>query len=473
MERAQLVLKIKKTTHVLPFLLLCGTLSACSLAPDLRKPETVLPQNWQLSGDAATRQESLWWHSYHDEKLDELMTQALSYNSDIQLAAARVDEARAIHGSARAQRMPNVSAGGAASRGDLGAGLLPGDTSADDSFVLGALLSFEIDLWGRLANADKAARQQLLAVKANAQTVELGVTAETASNYFAIASLNEQISITQKTIKTRQNAYNLEKKRLDSGDIDALSARQAEAQLVVAQARLPVLEQQREQRLSALSVLLGKSPQEIMESEAFAGSDKTILPALPPLPEKEAASVIVSRPDIRAAEHSLQAANADIGVARAAYLPRLSLSGLLGVASGDLDSLLESGSRSWSLGANSTMPLLDFGRARSQVEGAEAREKQAYLGYEKTVRVAFREIKDALTARDKTRAQLTALDKQVAVLRDSSRLARKRFDSGYSSYIEVLDSERSLYEAELSQVETRRQLLQSSVDLYKSIGGDN
>lgn len=210
-----------------------------------------------------------------------------------------------------------------------------------------------------------------------------------------------------------------------------------------------------------------------MESEAFAGSDKTILPALPPLPEKEAASVIVSRPDIRAAEHSLQAANADIGVARAAYLPRLSLSGLLGVASGDLDSLLESGSRSWSLGANSTMPLLDFGRARSQVEGAEAREKQAYLGYEKTVRVAFREIKDALTARDKTRAQLTALDKQVAVLRDSSRLARKRFDSGYSSYIEVLDSERSLYEAELSQVETRRQLLQSSVDLYKSIGGDN
>ncbi len=473
MERVRLVLKIKKAAHVLSFLILCGALSACSLAPDLRKPDTALPQNWQLSGESATRQEDLWWRSYHDEKLDDLVVQALAYNSDIQLAAARVDEARAIAGSARAQRMPNVSAGGAASRGDLGAGMLPGDTTVDDSFVLGALLSFEIDLWGRLANADKAARQQLLAVQANAQTVALGVTAETASNYFAIASLNEQISITRKTIKTRQGAYDLEKKRLDKGDIDALSARQAEAQLIAVQARLPVLEQQREQRLSALSVLLGKSSREIMDSEVFAEANKTVLPALPPLPEKEAASVIVSRPDIRAAEHSLEAANADIGVARAAYLPRLSLSGLLGGASGDLDSLLESGSRSWSLGANTTMPLLDFGRARSQVELAEAREKQAYLGYEKTVRVAFREIKDALTARDKTKEQLFALDKQVAVLRDSSRLARKRFDSGYSSYIEVLDSERSLYEAELSQVEAKRQLLQSSVDLYKSIGGEN
>ena len=466
-------MKIKKATYVLPFIILCGTLSACSLAPDLKKTDTVLPQNWQLSGDSATRLEGEWWQAYHDKKLEELIAQALAYNSDIQLAAARVDEARAIAGSARAQRIPNISAGGGVSRSDLGAGLLPGETSADDSFILGSLLSFEIDLWGRLANADKAARQQLLAVQANAQTVALGVTAETASNHFAIATLNEQISITHKTIKTRKNAYSLEKKRLDKGDIDALSARQAEAQLIAAQARLPVLEQQREQRLSALSVLLGRSPQDIMDSKAFAEADKTVLPALPPLPEKDAASVMVSRPDVRTAEHALQAANADIGVARAAYLPRLSLSGLLGVASGDLDSLLESGSRSWSLGANATMPLLDFGRARSQVELAEAREKQAYLSYKKTVRMAFREIKDALTARDKTKAQLDALDKQVAVLRDSSRLARKRFDSGYSSYIEVLDSERSLYEAELSQAEAKRQLLQSSVDLYKAIGGEN
>ena len=207
-----------------------------------------MPQNWQLSGESAIRQEGPWWRAYNDKNLEEFVSQALSYNSDIQLAAARVDEARAIAGSARAQRMPNVSAGGAASRGDLGAGMLPGDTTVEDSFVLGTLLSFEIDLWGRLANADNAARQQLLAVQANAQTVVLGVTAETASNYFAIASLNEQISITRKTIKTRQKAYDLEKKRLDKGDIDALLARQAEAQLIAVGGRRGGRGQQRPQK---------------------------------------------------------------------------------------------------------------------------------------------------------------------------------------------------------------------------------
>lgn len=470
-EEGLLGMAIKKTgIYALPAVFLCSVLTACSLAPDMRKPETRLPQNWQLSGPSAVRQDGPWWAAYNDEKLSALVTEALAYNSDIQLAAARVDEARAIAGSARASRMPNITAGGGASRSDLNLEGLPSG-GASDNFILGGLLSFEVDLWGRLANADKAARQQLLAEEANARAVALGITAETIANYFAVSALNEQIAITQKTIRTRKNAYDLERKRLDQGDTDSLIVRQAESQMVAAQARLPALEQQREQRLSALSVLLGKTPKDIMESRAFSGSDKTILPDLPPLPQKDASDVVIARPDIMAAEHMLSAANADIGVARAAYLPRLSVSGLLGAASGDLDSLLESGSKSWSLGANATAPLLDFGRARAQVEAATAREKQAYIGYEKSVRVAFREIKDALTAREKTQEQSRALEKQASVLREAARLARKRFDAGYSSYIDVLDAERSLFDAEISQIEAKRQLLQSSVDLNKSLGG--
>ncbi|PZO88161.1 MAG: RND transporter [Micavibrio aeruginosavorus] len=449
---------------------LCFILASCSLAPDMRKPSTPLPENWQLSGQNSQEQSGTWWDAYNDEKLNALIAEALAYNSDIQLASARVEEARAIAGSARANRMPNVTAGGAASRGDVNLDGLP-SSGATDGFAVGGLLSYEIDLWGRLANADKAAREQLLAEEASARAVVLGVSAETASNYFATGALNEQIAITQKTIKTRKGAYDLEKKRLDRGDVDSLIVRQAEAELTSAQARLPALEQQRELRLSSLSVLLGKTPKQIMESEVFAGANKTILPDLPSLPQAEAGDVIAARPDIIAAEHRLTAANANIGVAKAAYLPRLSVSGLLGVATGDWDALFDGGSKSWNMGANATVPLLDFGRARAQVDAASAREKQAYIGYEKTVRVAFREIKDALVTREKTVEKSTILDKRVAVLRESASLARKRFDAGYSGYIDVLDAERSLFDSEIAKIEAKQQKLQSSIDLSKALGG--
>lgn len=448
------------------------TLAACSLAPDLQKPQTTLPDNWQLSAPTATEQNQEWWRVYQDDKLNDLVAETLTYNSDIQLAAARVDEARAIAGLSRANRMPNLTAAGGVSRGDVNLQDLPIDTKASDSFSLGGLLSYEIDIWGRLANADKAAKQQLLAQQANQRAVTLGITAETVANYFAISALNDQIATTKKTIKTRKDAYDLQSKRLKAGDIDALVVRQSEAQLVTAKARLPMLEQLREQRLSALSVLLGKTPKEIMESAPFKDSNKATLPSLPALPHKDVADVITLRPDIIAAEHTLTAANANIGVARAAYLPSISVGGLLATSSGEFDSLFQSDARSWGLGANAVGPLMDFGRARAQVDRAKAKEKQAYINYEKTVRVAFREIKDALTAREKIQEQLTEQEKQVSVLRETTRLARKRFDAGYSSYMDVLDAERSLFDSEISLIDTQRQLLQSSVDLYRALGSE-
>lgn len=458
-------------------LLVTALLSGCSLAPEYKTPQTSLPQEWALSGDSSTQktEQQRWWTDYNDVQLNELVTQALAYNSDLQLAAARVAEARAVLGGTTAERYPSLDLSASAARNDAGsnaASAQGGLAKPYNDFSVAPVLSFEIDLWGRLANANEAARERLLAEYANAKTVKLAVISETTANYFTIAALSEQIDITRKTIRTRKNAYDLEAKRLQAGDTDALVLRQAESQLMTAQARLPELEEQQQKRITALSVLLGQNPQQIMDSQTLKSTKNTVLPKLPALPESAPEDVLSKRPDVIAAEHALKAANADIGVARTAYLPRLSLSALLGVQSADLDTLLESSAKSWGVAGSVAGPLLDFGRARSVVEASEAREKQAYLNYEQTVRVAFREIMDALNARQKTDERLGVLSKQVKSLRETARLARNRFDSGYSSYIEVLDAERSLFEAEIALIEVERLRLQSSIDLYKALGKD-
>lgn len=449
----------------------CVCLAACSLAPEPDTPELVLPPSgWQLSGAGTVRQDGAWWQIYDDAGLTGLVNEVLAYNSDIQLAQARVAEARAVSGYAAAQRLPSVSAAAAHTRSDPGTGLFPVSVGAGDVNAVGGLLSFEVDLWGRLANMHRAARERFLAEGANARTVSIAITAETAADYFTVAALNQQIGVTRKLLSNRQEALRLEKLRLDHGVSDALAYQQSDAQLSAIKARLPLLEQQREHVLSGLAVLMGKSPAEIMAGRVFAGADQSVLPALPPLPARDASEVVVARPDIIAGEHRLAAAGANIGVARAAYLPRLSVSALLGALSGNLDTLLNSDSRLWGTQVNATVPLLDFGRIRAQIDAAQAQEKQAYIAYGKTVRVAFGEIRDALVARDRLSQALTGQERQLAAANETVRLMRRRLGAGDVGASDVLEAERGQLEAEAATVDLHRQLLQSSVALYKALG---
>ncbi len=452
---------------------LCVTLltscSLTSLAPELQMPQSELPTQWELSA-AESSSLTEWWERYNDAQLNALIARTLKHNANLQLAAARVAESRALLGGKQAEQYPDISVNSSATRLDLGDALQ--QDGAQESYSISPVLSFEVDLWGRLANATEAARQQMLAEEANARTVRLAVIAETTSHYFAALALNEQITITRRTITTREKAVKLQTKLFNEGETDELTVRQAESELQAIQAELPNLENQRQQRLNALSVLTGASPADIVKPEQLAAVKAGQLPSLPALPALAPEHVVAGRPDIAQAEHGLIASNAQIGVARAAYLPRLSLTGLLGFQSDNVGDLFSGSPVSGVIGSLAG-PILDFGRARSQVEASEARQKQAYITYEQTVRGAFREVMDAIMGYRKNGERLQAQEARVKTLQRSAQLARRRFDEGISSYLDVLDAERNLYQVETASVETRRAQLQSSVDLYKALGGGN
>lgn len=444
-----------------------GLLASCSLAPEVERPVPALPAQWELSAgqeDTFTR----WWKRYDDAALDALIDRALAHNADLHLAAARVAESRALLGGKQAEQYPDISANASAARLEMGDTLQQGGTI--EHYGIGPMLSFEVDLWGRLANATEAARQQLLAEQANARAVRLAVIADTASHYFAATALNEQIAITRRTTTTRTSSLRLQRRLFAEGEIDALPVRQAESELRAVEAELPNLENQRQQRISALSVLTGASPAELFRPGHLAMVKDGRLPALPALPALTPEQVVAGRPDIVRAEHGLIASHAQIGVARAAYLPRLSLTGLVNFQSDTVGDLF-SDSPATGLVGSLMGPVLDFGRARAQVEASEARQKQAYITYEQTIRVAFREILDALGGYRTGGERLKAQDARITSLRHAVRLAQRRYREGESNYIDVLDAERNLYQAEAARIETRRVQLQSSADLYKALGG--
>jgi len=445
------------------------------LAPAHKTPSMPTPEKW-TAPDATPGQDmdTQWWKQFHDPALDSLIAEALNANADLQLAAANVATARALVTGTTAERFPLIEGQGTAQRGALSAETTQGRLSPNASkpapdLSLGAVLSYELDLWGRLANADKAARARLLASEKNQDAIRNAVAAETAANYYLIKTLDTQIKITERTIKSRQDTFGVQEKRFESGYEDELILRQAESQLAGAQAVLPALQSQRDQSYNALSVLLGRTPVDIVEKRLASSIDKKALPTLQPLPDVNLSEQILDRPDIIAAEQQLLAANAEIGVARAAYLPRISLSALLGVGSENADTLFNGSAQTWNAGAALAGPLLDFGRAQSIIDQSEAAQKAAYINYQKAVRTAFREVSDALTIRENATERLAAQSKQLGALKRSVELARIRYDSGYSDYLDYLDAERELFTVELDRATTNYTQIQSTIEFYRAI----
>ena len=453
--------------------LLTSALTACTVGPDYKRPQVDLPAAWPVSASDAGVS-ARWWTLYADAQLNLLVEEALGHNPNLRLAAARVDEARAGLTIVRADSLPNVTAGAAAGRNRISersGSFFPGIPTEFNDITVTLNASWEIDFWGRYRRATEAARGELLASTSARDAVQLSLISDVVQGYFTLRALDSQVEITRRTLETRRESQRLQRMRYDAGEASQLELRQVEAQTAAAQALLPVLEQQQTQQENALAVLLGRSPRALMESAVERGVALDALALPPAVPAGLPSDLLQRRPDIREAEQRLIAANARIGVARAAYYPSISLTGMFGFESEKLVDLFSAPARIWQFTAGAAQTVFDAGRTGAQVDIATARHEQQLAVYQGTVQNAFREVKDALSASRKSAERLTAEQSRIQALRDAYRLADLSYRSGESSLLDVLDAERGLLGAELDHVLAQREQLVATSDLFKALGG--
>jgi len=450
-------------------LLLAMPLSACMVGPDYRRPDVDVPATWRL-GAAETSGISnvAWWDQFQDPVLSDLVRTALANNMDVKVAAANVDQAAAQYGIVRSAQFPELNANATAQRQHLSSTTTLGSGTGRgqfNDFGVNLSASFELDVWGRLRRAAESARASLLASEEGKGTVVLTVVTTVATGYIQLRGLDRQLEITQQTAQSLSEAARLQRVRFEEGAVPESDYQQAESQYREAAARVPELERQIAHQENFISVLLGQNPGPIARGKAI---DALVFPAVPSgLP----ASLLEHRPDIRGAEENLIAANADIGVAKAAYFPDISLTGLLGLESAQLSDLFKGPSKTWSVGASVLQPIFNAGRIRGQVARAEALQQEALYTYEKSIISAFQDVENALVDRTKFGQIREEQAKDVEALRRFRDLADLRYREGATIYLEVANAEQSLFNAQLLYVATQSQLFQSYANLYRATGG--
>jgi outer membrane protein, multidrug efflux system len=445
-------------------------LAGCAkVGPDYQRPQVALPAEYPVPAAASGAEVAAdWWTLYRDPALEELVASARKANADLRQATARVQEAEAALREARAALFPELSAGYNFTRSRVSAAGVPAPpagTVMRPSHQLLLSTSYEIDFWGRVSRVGEAAQASLLASGFSRDVVEITLAGSTAQAYFALRSLDAQVAVLDSSIKLRQDSLEIARARLQAGLASELDVYQAQGALSDALVQRRDAGRNRALVERQLAQLTGRLDLKLAAGELFA------LP-LPPVPPAGLPSTLLERrPDIRSAEQSLVAANAQIGVARAAMFPTLSLTGSAGVASAELGDLLTSGARIWTLGAGLVAPIFDAGRREARVEQAQARREQAVAGYQRAVESGFREVADALVnVRESAQAE-EELRARLEAARKALELSRLRYESGYSPYLEVLDAQRTANDAELAFVRNRQARLAFSVDLMKALGG--
>ena len=452
-------------------LLLVLVLAGCSLAPRFQRPP--LPVATTYPSDTAERtghtSVMVGWRDYFaDESLRSVIEQALEYNRDLRSAVFRVVEARAIHGIQRADQFPTIVAGADGVRARTPGDLNPtGKAQIGSQYRVGlSTTTWEVDFWGRVRNLKEAALENYLATEAARRAVTVGLIANVADSYLRLRELEERVALARKTIATREESYRIFRRRYEEGATSRLDVTQVETLLRQAQSLGSQLEQERAIEANFLTFLVGSPAVPLPARDRFND-----LGMLHPLRAGLPSDLLTNRPDIVAAEHQLRAAHANIGAARAAFLPRVTLIGSLGTASADLEGLFATGSLAWQYGPRISVPIFDTGRNRNNLSLAEARRHLAVAEYEKTVQRAFREVADALAAQrwlaEQVRIQQATLEVQI----ERTRLATLRYDNGTARFLEVLDAQRDLLSAEQQWVQTRRGFLSSRVRLYSALGG--
>jgi multidrug efflux system outer membrane protein len=438
------------------------TLAGCAMVgPDYKRPDMQLPATFaEPASSQAPAVPQQWWTLYRDPVLDELVRVGLERNADVRLAVARVEESEAALREARALLFfPEIDANAGASRSRT----LQFGTA--NTFSLGVSTSFELDVWGRLRRAERSVQDQLIASRYGRDTVALTLAATIARTYFAARSLDSQYIATEEILRATNESLSLAKKRTDAGLASGLDLYQAISTQSAAAAQSKEIARQRAAVLHQLGVLTGRLDLKVDSKDI----DSLPVPPLPPagLPSQ----LLERRPDVRQAEVQLAAATERIGVAKGSQFPTLKLTGSYGAQSSDLDTLFSTSGSVWSLGANLLGPILDGGRYRARTEQAEAQAKQAEAVYQRAVENAFRDVSDALSnvkaAADSESDLFTRLDAS----RNALRLAQRRYEQGYSAYLEVLDAQRTLNDAQLTFIRNRQAYLSYSVDLMNALGG--
>jgi len=454
--------------------ILCGVilalLTGCmTVGPDYKRPAIDTPAAWRFEEkEVRDLANTAWWQQFKDPVLDHLVSQALQANKDLLIATYRIEEFFGRYFSTRGDQFP--SAGGNADgfrqrQSEKGFVRIDGKDNPFnqyDAFLSGA---WEIDFWGKFRRATEAARAELLGTEEARRTVVLTLVSAVSAAYVDIRALDKQLEISLRTADTRRDTLDLFQLRFQNGIISEVDLSQAESEYEDALARIPDIERAIGQTENALSVLLGRNPGPIPRGLTL---DELILPAVP---AGVPSDLLERRPDIRQAEQTLLAANARIGVAKSLYFPTISLTGAFGTSSTELSNLFTSASRAWSFGVPVSVPLFTAGRIGGEVKAAEAVQQQALYGYQQAIQNAFREVDDALLDRSKSGQRLDALGRQLKALNNYARLARLRYDEGYTSYLEVLDAERSLFNVELTHTTGQNTLFRSLINIYKSMGG--
>jgi outer membrane protein, multidrug efflux system len=461
--------------RVLVATLAAGLVTGCTVGPNYRRPAVTTPDVFRGSATAAADLTSLadlkWFDVFKDDQLQDMIRTALVQNYDLREAVARVDAARANLGIVRADQYPTIDGSGdvTATRFSSGGELpLPQGFPPQRTFgsVAINLVSFEADIWGRLRRATEAARADLLASDDNRQAVVTTLIGDVASAYFNLLELDLELEIARRTLATREESLQLITTREQGGIATLLEVREGEQLVYGAAQVIPGTVQQIEQTENAIKLLLGEPPGGITRGRTLLEQEEP--PSVPPgLPS----SLLERRPDIRQAEENLVAANATIGVAKAAYFPRISLTGFLGFQSTELSSLFSNSTRAWQFVPQVNQPIFNGGRIKSNVRLAEAEQQIALIQYERVIQNAFRQVSDALIQYRQTKEVRIKRELLETTLQDRSRLAYMRYRGGVSTLLNALDADRDLFEAEVGLAQTRRDELLALVQLYRALGG--
>ena len=445
-------------------------LAGCAaVGPDYQRPDQTLPAAYPEADIGAATLPANWWTLYGDATLNGLIDAALTKNADIRIAVARLDEAEAALRETDATLLPQVDLGANSTRSRSSVlnaqPIPPGAPVIQNNQKLTASTSFELDFWGRLRRVAESARAQALGSRYAKDVVGLTLTGTIAQAYFSLRALDAQITVTKESLAAREQSRSVVISRARGGLASDLDVNQAEGARADAAVQLKDLQRQRFVYEHQLGALTGKL------ALTLPAGDLRTLP-VPPLPPAGLPSTLLDRrPDVRQAEQNLISANAQIGVAKAAQLPTFSMTASYGGQSETLGNLLKSGARIWSLGLGALMPIIDSGKYAARTEQAEARQRQSVASYQKIVETAFREVADALSNVQLTTETEADLQTRVDAARHSLRLAKLRYEAGYSGYLEVLDAQRTANDAELALVRNRQSRLAYSVDLMKSLGG--
>lgn len=458
-------------THIILLLVSVLVIQACKVGPKFQKPMGQIDTTdvYRYDSLELTITDSVlnikWWDLFQDPMLDTLIKIGLTGNKDILIASARIEQNKAAVGFAKADYGPKLGYQASVMRGNVMNGMPTQGGDAGNIFAGFGTLSWELDFWGKYRRATESAQASLLASEYGKRTVQIGLISQIVGTYYTLLDFRWRLDISRKTLRLREESLRIIQERYDKGIIPEIDLNQAQIQRSIAAAAVPEYERRIAQTENALSILLGRNPGPVMHGDELENQ-----PLPPDIPVGLPSMLLERRPDIIQAEALLKAQNAQIGVAVAQRFPSISLTGLLGVASDDISALTANGA-AWSAGASLLGPLFEFGKNKRRVEIERYKTEQALYEYERTVITAFQEVEDALVEIETVKDELVVRQDYRNAALNARNLSKERYDKGVTSYLELLESERQAFEAELRYSETTQRLFNGYAKLYKALGG--